>query len=303
MNRSLLARVSRLCHSPNGAYLLTPITQLPRNTFGLYHTRAIISQSQSGTGDASRPGNTSNTDPSLSSSNESGEKSAVGVERMENENNENTNVMSETRRTNEKERSSDRTRDMSPISHMPALRSFFNNPLRGWFGRDPLGLGMMNRRNDPFRMMEEMMTNTMRDFFDTQKSFDSITTPIGSGSTALLDWDMALAQPAHIALNELDDRFELKVTVKGFEKKDLKVRISEEENMLSITGQKEISDKKGQRHARYASHFVRAVPLPDYIDKNKIKVRWDDKSNSLNIDLPKLQRKIDEDKKADLPIE
>ncbi len=111
------------------------------------------------------------------------------------------------------------------------------------------------------------------EFFDTDRFFD---TPIFKS-----EW-----QPA-VNIKENDDSFEIEVAAPGLTKKDFNVTM--DEGVLTISSEKkEEKEEKEENYTRKEfsySSFRRSFALPENVDKDKIKARYDD--GILNVTLQK----------------
>lgn len=83
--------------------------------------------------------------------------------------------------------------------------------------------------------------------------------------------DFTLKNPA-INISENKKDYEIEIALPGFDKKDVKIEI--EDNVLVISSEKEIENKKSKKnwlkHEYSYSSFERRIPLPEGADENKI---------------------------------
>jgi HSP20 family protein len=86
---------------------------------------------------------------------------------------------------------------------------------------------------------------------------------------------------------ENDDAFELKLSVPGYDKKDIAINL--ENNVLTISSEKEIKEEKENTNytMREFSHnsFSRSFTLPKSVNADKIKAAYE--NGILNLTLPK----------------
>ena len=86
---------------------------------------------------------------------------------------------------------------------------------------------------------------------------------------------------------ENEKNYVFKFELAGIEKKDIKVTITDE-NVLTVTGEKKELSKDEQknliRQEHYYGSFARSISLPDDIDSNKIKVKYDNGILKVTID-------------------
>uniref|UniRef100_A0A7C4XL07 Hsp20/alpha crystallin family protein n=1 Tax=candidate division WOR-3 bacterium TaxID=2052148 RepID=A0A7C4XL07_UNCW3 len=86
---------------------------------------------------------------------------------------------------------------------------------------------------------------------------------------------------------ENDGNLEIKAEIPGIKKEDLKISITD--NILTISGEKkkesETKDKHYHRIERYYGSFCRTIPLPEGVDRDKVKASY--KDGVLTVTLPK----------------
>ncbi len=97
----------------------------------------------------------------------------------------------------------------------------------------------------------------------------------------------ALAWPA-VDVDEDDKVLRVRIDAPGVNPKDVDVQLSG--NLLTIRGSRESRHDKEKGsvhyHERISGSFYRTIPLPDYVDVEKIEARYD--KGVLNIQAPKI---------------
>jgi HSP20 family protein len=126
----------------------------------------------------------------------------------------------------------------------------------------------------------------LSDFFDNEKFFDS-------------DWMKKLPVPA-VNVRETDKAFEVEVAAPGLTKKDFK--ITAENGLLTISSERneerEEKEKDYTRKEFSYSAFSRSFSLPENINEDDIKARYEDGILKLDISKkminePKTKRAIE----------
>jgi len=112
---------------------------------------------------------------------------------------------------------------------------------------------------------------------------------------------------AKMDIEETKDGFKLQVDVPGVDKKDLKVEIDNDKNVLHISGERKHSSKEESksdggyyRYERSYGSFQRSVRLPDNIDREKIAVKSE--NGVLSVTLPKKEGSQSVEPRRVLPI-
>lgn len=136
---------------------------------------------------------------------------------------------------------------------------------------------LLERREDfmkPFRELQREIDRIFEDFF----------TPVtrrGTFYSYLPDTDVY----------ETDDSVVVEVEVPGMDKKDFEVKV--EDGILRITGEKKLEREKENRNYKMVERcygkFQRTLALPDYVDPEKIKAKYE--NGVLTISLPKREEK------------
>ncbi len=91
-----------------------------------------------------------------------------------------------------------------------------------------------------------------------------------------------------VNIREDDDGYEVEMAAPGLEKKDFKIELND--NVLSISSEKQLENetKEGQQFTRrefsYQS-FSRSFTLPNTVDNDKIKAKYD--NGVLKVSIPK----------------
>lgn len=136
---------------------------------------------------------------------------------------------------------------------------------------------LLERREDfmkPFRELQREIDRLFEDFF----------TPMTRRSTAY-------SYLPDIDVYETDDSVVVEVEVPGMDKKDFQVKV--EDGILRITGEKKLEREKENRNYKVVERcygkFERSLSLPDYVDPDKIKAKYE--NGVLTISLPKREEK------------
>lgn len=134
-------------------------------------------------------------------------------------------------------------------------------------------------RNDPFFRQ--------RDVF----SMEPFQFPRGMTPFKEWDWDMALAQPVSMNLEDMGKNYQMEVHAPEFGKDQLKIHV--DEGVLTVEGQQsdiQGDEKDGSKYESYRkSSFVRKMTLPANIDENQISATHRD--GKLYITFPKVDIK------------
>ncbi|AEH50122.1 Hsp20/alpha crystallin family protein [Pseudothermotoga thermarum] len=136
---------------------------------------------------------------------------------------------------------------------------------------------LLERREDffkPLRQLQREIDRLFEDFFApvTRRTFEVGFVP-------------------EIDVYETDKELMIEVEVPGMDKKDIKVKV--EDGVLRICGEKKLEREKSDRNyhvvERSYGKFERAIRLPDYVDAEKIKARYE--NGVLTISIPKKEEK------------
>ncbi len=136
---------------------------------------------------------------------------------------------------------------------------------------------LLERREDffrPFRQLQREIDRIFEDFLlpETRRSFSFGFVP-------------------EIDVYETDDAITIEVEAPGMDKKDFKVQV--EDGVLRICGEKKLEREKSDRNyhvvERSYGRFERAVRLPDYVDADKVKAKYE--NGVLTLTLPKKEEK------------
>ncbi|MEN3008981.1 Hsp20/alpha crystallin family protein [Pseudothermotoga sp.] len=137
---------------------------------------------------------------------------------------------------------------------------------------------LLERREDffkPFRELQREIDRLFEDFF---------TPTIGRR------FDVYTFTP-DIDVYETDKEIVIEAEVPGMERKDITVKV--EGNVLKISGEKKLEREKKDRNYRVYERsygkFERCLALPDYVDAEKIKAKYED--GVLTITIPKREEK------------
>lgn len=137
---------------------------------------------------------------------------------------------------------------------------------------EPSRSALSSERNlsfDPFQSMREMLRwDPFSDIFRTM-ALDRVPSPISM--SPMFD------------LRETNDAFILQADVPGVQEKDLEVSLSN--NRLSISGNRESEENKGESSYRSWGSFSRSFTLPTDVDSDKVSAEL--KNGVLMIQLPK----------------
>jgi len=143
-------------------------------------------------------------------------------------------------------------------------------------GRDNWGLNRF--RDEMDRAFDRVWREFDRD--DPWPAMSNVPGTFGS----LTDW------PA-IDVAEDDKALTLRADLPGLDPKDVEVEVSG--NLLTIRGERETerSDAKAgiRRRERRFGSFARTLPLPDYLDADKVEARYD--RGTMTITVPKVAGK------------
>ncbi|MDI3472982.1 MAG: hypothetical protein PWQ20_1153 [Thermotogaceae bacterium] len=100
---------------------------------------------------------------------------------------------------------------------------------------------------------------------------------------------------------ETDNSINLEIELPGLDKNDIKVKV--EGNVLTVSGEKKAEHEKKDRNYRVVERsygkFERSIMLPDTVDTNKIKAKFE--KGILKIELPKKEEA--KEKVVDVEIE
>lgn len=128
---------------------------------------------------------------------------------------------------------------------------------------------LFNDRERSNLTFSEMMDEMMEDFFEGNRR----------------------AFIPELNIFEEDSEFEITVALPGMNKDD--IDISLEGNMLTISGERELTKEENKKYHRIESRFgefERSVPLPKTIDKDKINASYE--NGVLTITIPKHEEKM-----------
>src|SRR3989338_9693157 len=130
------------------------------------------------------------------------------------------------------------------------------------------------REWDPFHELRDLEKGLTR-FFDT--SYEMLPEKISKEAT----WSPSMD------ISEDKNQVTIKVDLPGVKQSD--IDISVDNNMLTISGQRkheeEHKEKKYHSIERFYSSFLRSLPLPAYVDADKVKAQY--KEGVLAIHIPK----------------
>lgn len=136
---------------------------------------------------------------------------------------------------------------------------------------------LLERREDFMKPLRELQREVDRIFED----FFTPVTRRGMAYSYLPDTDVY----------ETEDSIVVEVEVPGMDKKDFEVKV--EDGILRITGEKKLEREKEKRNYRVVERcygkFERTLSLPDYVDTDKIKAKYE--NGVLTISLPKREEK------------
>jgi len=103
----------------------------------------------------------------------------------------------------------------------------------------------------------------------------------------------------NVDFKETNDKFQIVAEMPGVDKKDIKVDLDEDTNVLTLSGEhKEEKEDKGDRYyfkERSFGSFKRSFRLPDNIKKDEVRASMN--QGLLNIDIPKVEISKEEEKK------
>jgi len=110
------------------------------------------------------------------------------------------------------------------------------------------------------------------------------------GALDIFENSKAYTMPS-IDIYETDKDIVIEADVPGYDKKDINIRL--DDDILTISAEKkDDKEEKGRNYIkreRYFGKFERSIRLPDYIDFDKIKAKFNE--GVLKIEIPKLPEK------------
>lgn len=139
----------------------------------------------------------------------------------------------------------------------------------------------------------------LRPFRDIQRTIDRIfdETFRNFGKSELFETSFVPVMDVY----ETENSINLEVELPGLDKNDIKVKV--EGNILTISGEKKSEHEKKDRSYRVVERsygkFERSIMLPDTVDTNKIKAKFE--KGILKIELPKKEEA--KEKVVDVEIE
>jgi HSP20 family protein len=128
---------------------------------------------------------------------------------------------------------------------------------------------------------------------EMERAFDRMWRDLERGGepwSALANFPSAGAMADWPAIDETEDEraVTLRVDVPGLDAKDVDVEVSG--NLLTVRGQREEqTEDKGKgwhRRERRSGSFARTLPLPSYVDTDRIEARYD--KGTLTVTIPKI---------------
>lgn len=168
------------------------------------------------------------------------------------------------------------------------------NMMRRRMGRRGRNGGSLERRSDemgemedgremmmfrPFMSLQEQINQVFESFFDDM--------PLGRGRGGMgYGRGMMRFQP-QIDVNETAEALEIIADVPGMSEKDIEINVTDE--MMTISGERshesEKEDKDHLHRERSYGMFMRRIPLPAHIERDKISAKF--KDGVLKIHVPK----------------
>lgn len=137
---------------------------------------------------------------------------------------------------------------------------------------------LLERREDffkPFRELQREIDRLFEDFF----------TPVSRRRLEVYTFT------PDIDAYETDKEIVIEAEVPGMDRKDITVKV--EDNILKISGEKKLEREKKDRNYRVYERsygkFERCLALPDYVDAEKIKAKYE--NGVLTITIPKREEK------------
>ena len=130
---------------------------------------------------------------------------------------------------------------------------------------------------DPFSFFDSLFERMQRDFFGTSLLNALVPTMGGQGDGG------TVVRVPRVNVRDTGDALELTAELPGVETKNVSVEI--EDNVLTIGGEQEEREERGEmRSERYIS-FYRQIPLPDGIDTEQAQANF--RNGMLTIKFPK----------------
>jgi len=127
---------------------------------------------------------------------------------------------------------------------------------------------------------------TTRDFFPTLSLFDDFLKSFYEDET---EQENLRLMP--IDLIEHDDHYEVKANLPGFNKKDIKISLKDDELIIEATHSEKKEEKKGSyyRCERYSGNYRRSIALTEKCDADSIDAKYE--NGVLTISIPKKEPK------------
>ncbi len=134
------------------------------------------------------------------------------------------------------------------------------------------------RQEDPFEVMHRQMNELFEDFFS---DFGDLAMP------GLQRFEQGRLSP-RFEIQESDKELQIRAELPGMEEKDVEVLL--DDNILTIRGEKHEEHKQKKKKVHYTERrygrFERVLPLPEAVDREKVKASF--KKGVLHIDIPKV---------------
>ena len=156
-----------------------------------------------------------------------------------------------------------------------------------------------NTEDDPFRDMDNVRKMFKR-FFDDPSSeehklFDNLFNE--------LYWKQFGGSVGEIKKREDDKFVYYEVEIEGMDENAVNIKV--EEGRIYITGKVRIEKKSESKNVKssrkYISNFSRTIPVPDYVDPDR--VQTETKENMIILKFPKIRKKRIRKKLKRLPVQ
>jgi HSP20 family protein len=138
----------------------------------------------------------------------------------------------------------------------------------------------MSSRSNPFEEMERFFDRLTRQFDEASSKWES--------EGPFSRWTGEFESPA-VDLVEQDDSFVVTVDLPGFERDEIKIRVTDQTLRIEAEHEEAATEEDERYIRRERRHETtrRAVRLPDEVDKENVHARM--KNGVLTVTLPKLE--------------
>jgi len=144
--------------------------------------------------------------------------------------------------------------------------------------------GLIRRSTDPFAMMNALHREMDRMFSDF--GFGSL---LPQSPFLSRDIEQSMWTP-QIEVYEKEGKLHARADLPGLDKKDVHVELKD--NVLTIEGERrdERSDEDNTWSERSYGHFFRSIPLPDGVNAESAKAKFENGVLDVTIDAPRIAR-------------